>query len=109
VQAFVALQGGASAYAASKGALVQYTRSLAVELAASQVRVNAIAPGFINTDMTAGTRSDVVSYQHFIGRTPMGRFGEPAELVGPVLFLASSLSSYVTGAVLPVDGGLLAQ
>jgi NAD(P)-dependent dehydrogenase (short-subunit alcohol dehydrogenase family) len=109
VQAFVALQGGASAYAASKGALVQYTRSLAVELAASHVRVNAIAPGFINTDMTAGTRSDASSYQHFIGRTPMRRFGDPAELVGPVLFLVSSLSSYVTGAVLPVDGGLLAQ
>jgi NAD(P)-dependent dehydrogenase (short-subunit alcohol dehydrogenase family) len=109
VQAFVALQGGASAYAVSKGALAQYTRSLAVELASSHVRVNAIAPGFMNTDMTAGTRSDANSYQHFIGRTPMRRFGEPAELVGPVLFLVSSLSSYVTGVVLPVDGGLLAQ
>jgi NAD(P)-dependent dehydrogenase (short-subunit alcohol dehydrogenase family) len=109
VQAFVALQGRASAYAASKGALVQYTRALAVELGAAQVRVNAIAPGFFNTQMTAGTRADASRYAHFTGRTPMGRFGDPEELVGPVLFLASSMSSFVTGAVLAVDGGLLAQ
>jgi NAD(P)-dependent dehydrogenase (short-subunit alcohol dehydrogenase family) len=109
VMAFVGLQSNASAYAASKGALVQYTRSLAVELAPRRVRVNAVAPGFFVTAMTAGTRADPTSYEHFVRRTPMGRFGDPDELVGPVLFLASALSSFVTGAVLPVDGGLMAQ
>jgi NAD(P)-dependent dehydrogenase (short-subunit alcohol dehydrogenase family) len=109
IQAFVALQAHASAYAVSKGALAQYTRSLAIELAPLGVRVNAIAPGFFDTRMTAGARSNPDVFARFLTRLPMGRFGDPAELVGPVLFLASRQSSYVTGVTLPVDGGFLAN
>jgi NAD(P)-dependent dehydrogenase (short-subunit alcohol dehydrogenase family) len=108
VQALVALQPHASAYAVSKAAIAQYTRSLAIELAAEGVRVNAVAPGWFETDMTAGTRADPARRAAAMTRVPMGRFGDPAELVGPVAFLASPMSSYVTGIVMPVDGGLLA-
>ena len=109
IQSFIAYQAGTSAYATSKAALAQLTRSLAVDLAADGIRVNAIAPGFIETAMTAGTRSDPARLEAFRARTPLKRMGQPMELAGPVVFLASRLSSYVTGAVLPVDGGLLAQ
>lgn len=106
MMARVAYQPGASAYSAAKAALTQWTRALATDLAPHGVRVNAIAPGFFETAMTAGTRGDPQRMRYFASRTPMQRMGQPAELVGPVLFFASSLSSYVTGAVLPVDGGL---
>lgn len=109
IQSFVAYQAGTSAYATSKAALVQLTRSLAVDLAPDGVRVNAIAPGFFETMMTAGTRSDPERMARFRARTPLARMGAPDELVGPVAFLASSMSSYVTGCVVPVDGGLLAM
>lgn len=95
-------------YAASKGAVGQLTKALAADLAADGIRVNGIAPGVIATPMTAATRADPTRIGAFLAHTPMGRVGEPDELVGPVLFLASSLSSYVTGAMLPVDGGYLA-
>lgn len=99
---------GVAAYAASKGAVLQLTRALAVELASDSVRVNALAPGVINTPMTAGTRADPEALGRFMAHTPMRRTGQPEELVGPVLFLASAMSSYVTGVLLPVDGGYLA-
>ncbi len=108
VQALVGLQSHASAYAASKAAIAQYTRSLAIELAPQGVRVNAIAPGWFETDMTAGTRADPAKVGRALARVPMSRFGHPDELVGPVAFLVSGQSSYVTGIVMPVDGGLLA-
>jgi len=108
VQALVGLQPHASAYAASKAAIAQYTRSLAIELAPEGVRVNAIAPGWFETDMTAGTRADPAKVGRALARVPMSRFGHPDELVGPVAFLVSGQSSYVTGIVMPVDGGLLA-
>lgn len=101
-------QAGSLGYSPSKGAVKMLTQSLAAELAKDGVRVNAIAPGVIETPMTAATRSDPARLEKFMLRTPMNRVGLPEELVGPVLFLASTLSTYVTGITLPVDGGYLA-
>ena len=99
---------GLTAYAASKGAALQFTKALAHDLAPDGIRVNAIAPGVIETPMTEVTRGDPEAFGRFMSHTPMKRAGQPEELVGPVLFLASDMSSYVTGAFLPVDGGYLA-
>lgn len=95
-------------YAPSKGAIKQLTQSLAADLAKDGVRVNAVAPGVIATAMSASTRADPEKLERFLTRIPMGRVGQPDELVGAVLFLASSMSSYVTGITVPVDGGFLA-
>lgn len=95
-------------YAPSKGAVKQLTQSLAADLAKDGVRVNAIAPGVIATAMSASTRADPAKLEKFLTRIPMGRVAEPEELVGAVLFLASPMSSYVTGVTIPVDGGFLA-
>jgi NAD(P)-dependent dehydrogenase (short-subunit alcohol dehydrogenase family) len=99
---------GIAAYVASKGAIGQFTKALAHEFAPKGVRVNAIAPGVIDTPMTTTTRANEAAIARFMAHTPMARTGQPEELVGPVLFLASDMSSYVTGAILPVDGGYLA-
>ncbi|WP_342727979.1 glucose 1-dehydrogenase [Bradyrhizobium sp. B097] len=95
-------------YAPSKGGVKLLTQALARELAADGIRVNAIAPGVIETAMTEATRNDPARLAGFLGRTPLGRVGQPEELVGPVVFLASELASYVNGVTLPVDGGFLA-
>ncbi|NEV00775.1 SDR family NAD(P)-dependent oxidoreductase [Bradyrhizobium uaiense] len=95
-------------YAPSKGGVKLLTQALARELAADGVRVNAIAPGVIETAMTEETRNDPARLAGFLGRTPLGRVGQPEELVGPVVFLASELASYVNGVTMPVDGGFLA-
>jgi len=95
-------------YSPSKGGVKLLTQALARELAKDGVRVNALAPGVIETAMTEGTRNDPVRLAGFLGRTPLGRVGQPGELVGPVVFLASDMASYVNGATLPVDGGFLA-
>ena len=84
------------------------TQALAVELAQDGVRVNAIAPGVIDTPMTAPTRGAPEKLERFMMRTPMGRVGQAEELIGPVVFLASAMASYVTGVTLAVDGGFLA-
>jgi NAD(P)-dependent dehydrogenase (short-subunit alcohol dehydrogenase family) len=95
-------------YSASKGGIAQLTKSLAIAWAAEGIRVNALAPGWIATPLTAALRDDPARAAHILGRTPMGRWGTPADLVGPALFLASSAAGFVTGAILPVDGGYLA-
>jgi NAD(P)-dependent dehydrogenase (short-subunit alcohol dehydrogenase family) len=94
-----------ASYAAAKGALINLTRELAVQWARRGVRVNAIAPGWFETEMTQEMFSDESGLGYIRRHTPMGRPGELPELVGPVLFLASDAASYVTGQILPVDGG----
>jgi NAD(P)-dependent dehydrogenase (short-subunit alcohol dehydrogenase family) len=106
INSFVAPPNSA-AYATSKGAIAQFTRALANELAPDGIRVNALAPGIIATEMSAATRNDPERLARFMLHVPMRRVGEPQELVGPAIFLASPAASYVTGVVLPVDGGYL--
>lgn len=101
-------QGSIGAYSPSKGAIKMYTQALAQELAPFGVRVNALAPGVIDTPMTTVTRRAPEKLERFMSRIPLGRVGQPADLVGPVVFLCSALSEYVTGVTLPVDGGFLA-
>jgi NAD(P)-dependent dehydrogenase (short-subunit alcohol dehydrogenase family) len=96
------------AYGASKAGVAQMTKSLALAWAAEGVRVNAIAPGFIVTEQTARGRADATHVQRVLDRTPAGRWGQPTDLVGPALFLASPVAGFVTGAILPVDGGYTA-
>jgi NAD(P)-dependent dehydrogenase (short-subunit alcohol dehydrogenase family) len=93
------------AYAASKAGVVQLTKSLAVAWAGDGIRVNAIAPGWIETPMTVPARSDTNRNRAILERTPLGRWGTPDDLVGPALFLAGDGARFITGAVLPVDGG----
>jgi len=99
---------GSGVYPVSKGAIAQFTRVLAAELAPDGVRVNAIAPGIIATAMTETTRADPQRLEAFLDHVPMKRVGQPEELIGPVVFLCSDAASYVTGAILAVDGGFLA-
>jgi len=92
-------------YAASKGGVIQLTKSLAVAWAQDNVQVNAILPGWITTDMTAPVRDMTEMYQAIVSRTPAGRFGEPEECAGAAVFLASAASDFVTGQSLAVCGG----
>jgi 2-dehydro-3-deoxy-D-gluconate 5-dehydrogenase len=91
-------------YAASKGALVQTTKTMAIELAPHNIQVNAIVPGWIETDMTVGAQSGRI-FEEIIMRTPAGRFGKPEEMAGAAIFLASHASDFVTGSTVFVDGG----
>jgi NAD(P)-dependent dehydrogenase (short-subunit alcohol dehydrogenase family) len=100
--------GDTLGYAPSKGGVKLLTQALARDLAPDGIRVNAIAPGVIATAMTEVTRNDPARLAGFVGRTPLGRVGQPEELVGPVVFLVSEMASYVSGVTLPVDGGFLA-
>ncbi len=101
--------GGAHApgYSASKGGVAQLTKSLANAWAAQGVRVNAVAPGYITTALTQPLQDDPGKSDPIVARTPMGRWGTPADVAGPVLFLCSDAAVFVTGAILPVDGGYL--
>lgn len=96
-----------SAYAAAKGGLIQLTKVLALEMAPYGVRVNAISPGFIDAPLTRQHATEV--RRRIADSTPLGRFGETRELIGPAVFLASDASSFVTGSSLIVDGGWTAQ
>jgi NAD(P)-dependent dehydrogenase (short-subunit alcohol dehydrogenase family) len=97
----------APAYSSSKGALMQLTKSLAIAWASAEIRVNAVAPGWIETPLTAALREDDAKREALRLRTPMARWGKPEDVAGPVLFLASPLANFITGAILPVDGGYL--
>ncbi len=108
VMGVIGIQDGADAiaYSASKGALITFTKDLAAKWAKYNIRVNAIAPGWFPTDMTKWVLEH--HGKKILSLVPMGRFGEPEELKGAVVYLASDASRYVTGIVLPVDGGQLA-
>jgi 3-oxoacyl-[acyl-carrier protein] reductase len=99
-----------AAYCAAKAGVLGLTKALAAEWATRGVRVNCVCPGAVATEMTERVRQSPDSgfYRHLMGHTPLGRFAEPEEMVGAVVFLASSAASYVTGAVLSVDGGFSA-
>ena len=96
----------APAYAASKGAIVQLTKSLATAWASDNIQVNAVLPGWIDTELTIAAREQVPGlHERILRRTPAGRWGQPADLAGIAVFLASPASDFVTGAAIPVDGG----
>jgi NAD(P)-dependent dehydrogenase (short-subunit alcohol dehydrogenase family) len=99
--------GHAPGYGASKGAVVQLTKALAREYANQNIRVNAVAPGWIRTPITDPVHGDPEKSAPIVARTPLGRWGEPRDVAGPVLFLCSEAAAFVTGVVLPVDGGYL--
>lgn len=92
-------------YAASKGGIVQLTKSLAIAYAQDNIRVNALAPGWIDTALTHDLQQDQYRSKTILERTPMKRWGKPQDLIGPALFLTSDDASFITGAVLNVDGG----
>ena len=94
-------------YSASKGGVAQLTKSLAIAYAADGIRVNAVAPGWIATPLTQPLQDDPARAAPILARTPMGRWGTPDDVAGPVLFLAGAAAAFVTGVVLPVDGGYL--
>lgn len=106
IQSFVAATTSPT-YAISKGAVAQMTRTLAAELADQGIRVNAVAPGMFATAMSASTRGNEQALHSFLQHVPMKRAADPEELIGPIAFLASAAASYVTGVILPVDGGYL--
>jgi 2-deoxy-D-gluconate 3-dehydrogenase len=107
----LSFQGGvlAPSYTASKSALAGITRALANEWAAHGINVNAIAPSYFTTELTAAVRSDEERNRQLLERLPAGRYGTPDDVKGAVVFLASSAADYVHGAVVPVDGGWLAR
>jgi 2-deoxy-D-gluconate 3-dehydrogenase len=111
IASMLSFQGGirVPSYTASKTGLTGLTRLLANELAPHDIQVNAIAPGYMETDNTAALRADPQRNAEILGRIPAGRWGDPGDLGGAVVFLASAASDYVTGSTLPVDGGWLSR
>jgi 2-deoxy-D-gluconate 3-dehydrogenase len=111
IASLLSFQGGirVPAYAASKGGLAQLTKALANEWSAHNVQVNAIAPGYFRTDNTEALQKDEVRNKQILERIPAGRWGEPEDIAGATVFLASAASDYVTGEVLVVDGGWMSR
>ncbi|MFP5231459.1 MAG: glucose 1-dehydrogenase [Acidobacteriota bacterium] len=111
VASLLSFQGGirVPAYAASKGAVAQLTKALSNEWAGRGVQVNAIAPGYFRTDNTQALQQDEVRNRQILERIPAGRWGEPEDLAGAAVFLASAAGNYVTGEILTVDGGWMAR
>ena len=111
IASLLSFQGGirVPAYAASKGAVAQLTKALANEWAARNVQVNAIAPGYFRTENTSALQKDETRNRQILERIPAGRWGEPEDIAGAALFLASPASSYITGEVLVVDGGWMSR
>ena len=111
IASLLSFQGGITvpAYAASKGAVAQLTKALANEWAAKGVNVNALAPGYMRTDVTAALQKDETRNRQILERIPAGCWGDPADLCGAALFLCSGASDYVHGHVLAVDGGWLGR
>ncbi len=107
IRSFVAA-GNAAAYAASKGAIMQFTKALAVEWGGEGIRVNAIAPGFIETGLVPQSEKTPARESAIMSRTPLRRIGDPADIAGAAVFLASDAARFVSGVILPVDGGYLA-
>jgi 2-dehydro-3-deoxy-D-gluconate 5-dehydrogenase len=107
----LSFQGGilVPAYAAAKGGVAQLTKALANEWASKRVNVNAIAPGYMETDVTSALRADPVRSRQIMERIPAGRWGVPADLAGATIFLSSQASDYVHGTLLIVDGGWLSR
>jgi 2-deoxy-D-gluconate 3-dehydrogenase len=111
VASMLSFQGGilVPSYTAAKSGVAGLTRALANELAAKGVNVNAIAPGYMATDNTAPLRADPVRSEAILARIPVGRWGQPEDLKGVVVFLASAAADYLFGAIIPVDGGWLTR
>jgi 2-deoxy-D-gluconate 3-dehydrogenase len=111
IASLLSFQGGirVPSYTASKSAVMGLTRLFANELAPHRINVNAVAPGYMATDNTAPLRADAQRSAEILGRIPAGRWGEPTDLQGALVFLASAASDYVTGHILAVDGGWLAR
>ncbi|QGQ45129.1 SDR family NAD(P)-dependent oxidoreductase [Metabacillus sediminilitoris] len=111
IASVLATQGGfnASAYSTSKGAVAQLTKSLSNEWARDGINVNAIAPGYYNTELNRFIIEDKERFASLVSRIPAGRFGNPEELAGTVQFLASNKSDYINGVMIPVDGGFLGR
>jgi 2-deoxy-D-gluconate 3-dehydrogenase len=111
IASMLSFQGGirVPSYTASKSAVMGLTRLFANELAPHRINVNAIAPGYMATDNTAPLRADAQRSSEILGRIPAGRWGEPGDLQGALVFLASAASDYITGCAIAVDGGWLAR
>jgi 2-deoxy-D-gluconate 3-dehydrogenase len=111
IASLLSFQGGVTvpAYAAAKGGVAQVTKALANEWAARGIQVNAIAPGYMATELTQALQNDATRNRQILERIPAGRWGSPEDVAGAAVFLASPASDYINGHILAVDGGWLAR